>query len=114
MIENDEIQEATTVDLVHSLKDTTDQMLVAARKLDGPSLQDLAATRSDLVFKLQLRLEDEVPTPEQLSEIRSTALLMRETELRLARLASLVTGALDRVLCNQPPAVYGRSGQLGG
>jgi hypothetical protein len=66
------------------------------------------------VFAIRVAVEDRHHTPDQIAEIRTIYVEMRETERRLVRVGSLVTRALDRVLPGQPAQVYGRSGQVGG
>jgi hypothetical protein len=90
------------------------QQVDAARRLDGASLADLNSRRSDLMFELQVILQERLPQSESLRELlQEEARTLRLLEDRLARVAGGVSQVLAAASPDRPTDTYGRSGRMG-
>lgn len=97
------------VQLVTQLRDVTEAQLDAALRLDGKELDRLNRQRTDVLFELQIALQ-RTPSDDDRTLITREARRLSELEVRLARVASSVVHALDRVIPRSPPVTYGRNG----
>jgi hypothetical protein len=100
--------------LIAELKALTEAQLHAAVALDGAKLARLNHDRADLVFNLQIALQE---CPQTLRGPLLEALAdLRTTEDRLSRIAQTVVGTLDKVAPrpdSPQPKTYGRTGRMG-
>lgn len=98
--------------LLERLCELTELQIEAARSLDGGRLTVLNRDRADLVFALQIALQDH--HREDLLSLTPTARRLTYLERRLAAVAGTVIDILDTVLPSRPPPRYGKHGRLAG
>ena len=100
--------------LLQGLLDITEQQVDCARRLDGAGLADLNSRRSDLVFELQVLMQERLPQSEELrGRLQDVARALRLLEDRLARVAGGVSQVLAAASPDRPTHTYGRSGRMG-
>lgn len=100
--------------LVDALVDITHAQLDAAISLNGEELARKNAERSDVLFALQIALQ-ELPLEERRVVVKPL-LALRAIEDRLARVAQTVVSTLDKVIPrpeSPQPNTYGRTGRMG-
>ncbi|MFT7520386.1 MAG: hypothetical protein ACI9MC_002531 [Kiritimatiellia bacterium] len=102
------------LELLRHLAELTEQQLNAAKKLQGQTMFDLNARRSDVLFSLRVALQEPMPDDQVLrSALATEARRVRRLEARLTHVASFVLQTLDRIappMANPP--IYAASGQL--
>lgn len=88
--------------LVLRLIQVTDAQLVAAKALDTPALDQATQDRADLLFELEVELQEGVPEAERLplKPLVDQLLLL---ERRVSAVIALVNGSLDQVLSYDEP-----------
>jgi hypothetical protein len=104
----------TILQLVSHLAELTEQQFDLAVRLQGVSLAAINTQRQDLLFELQIALEDGLP--EDASELEALALQvrrLRRAEQRLECAAGLVVAALEPTRQRQQASTYNRSGSVG-
>lgn len=100
--------------LLTELCRVTEAQLRAARTLDGERLAALNQERSDLLFDLQVAMQDELPTdPVLRQQAADQARQLTLLEYRLRAVAGSVNHILEQVLPRSPAPTYGRSGRVG-
>jgi hypothetical protein len=101
--------------LVRRLTDTTADALDAALELRARDLQTLDRHRADLVFELQLELQ-QAPglEPDERAALHTQLADLQRLEDRLARVARLVSSALRPLDGPPTPALYAPNGTLRG
>ena len=100
------------LELLEQLVALSEQHLEAARALDAKRINAILARRTDVMFALSVAMQDGLPEDPELTELlRDGAQRLRELERRTQDVATVVLGALGRVLPARP-STYGRSGQL--
>jgi len=100
--------------LLEVLTELTEAQLTAAISLDGSELAKLNSERADVVFSLQIALQELAPG--QREALIAPMLALRAIEDRLARVARTVVGTLDKVIPrpeSPKPNTYGRTGRMG-
>ena len=95
--------------LVARLADLTEEQVVAARTLQGASLQRLLDARTELLFELRVALP-EVLEPD--AALQAEVARLDQAERRLAAVAATVVDVLDRLDPQSPNLTYGRLGQM--
>ncbi len=92
----------------------TEAQLVAARTLDGGTLAALNQERSDLLFDLQVAMQDEHTDDLTLrQQAADQAKQLTLLEYRLRAVAGSVNHVLAAVLPSTPAPTYGRHGRVG-
>ncbi len=101
------------IDLLSRLTKVTDDQVKAARRMDTVELDRLNAIHADLLFRLEVALQDPVPEEEEAKvELKAVAEGLHKSRERLRYLTGTVVQVLDRVLPSRPPPTYGKRGQL--
>lgn len=98
--------------LVAELTTLTQAQLEAARALDTEALNAATQARADLLFELEIELQDGVPEAERAAlRPRVEALVLLEKRVNVV--VSLVSGSLDQLVSYESP-VYGPPGRRAG
>jgi hypothetical protein len=93
------------------LRALTRAQLESARKLDGIRLQELGLRREELLFDIQLLMDEDLPVPdEQRETIRQVCREISQFEERLAQVSRTVLGVLG---VPSDVDTYDRQGRLG-
>lgn len=100
------------LELLRQLVALSEEHLEAARALDAPRIQEIVTRRTDVMFALSVAMQDGLPEdPELIEELRDGTKRLRDLERRTQDVATVVLGALGRVLPARP-STYGRYGEL--
>lgn len=99
--------------ILTTLEHEAEQQLVAARRLDVPGLDSATQRRQDLVFELQLALQ-ESPEEARSDEVRASVRRLERIDDRLARIVRSVLALLAQGDTQAPPDTYGAHGRLNG
>ena len=89
-------------DLVTQLLSATEAQLVAAKALDTAALNQATQVRADLLFELEVELQDGVPEGER-EALRPMVEQLVLLEKRVEVVISLVNGSLDQILSYDAP-----------
>lgn len=101
--------------LLQRLIALTDAQLTAARQLNGAAMFELNERRADVLFSLQVALQEPLDDGDPLRQsIADEAVRLRRLERRLTHVATLVLQTLERVTPtpHRPPTTYGSTGRL--
>jgi len=88
--------------LVLRLIQVTDAQLVAAKALDTLALDQATQDRADLLFELEVELQEGVPEGERLP-LKPLVEQLLLLERRVSAVIALVNGSLDQVLSYDEP-----------
>jgi hypothetical protein len=89
-------------ELVLDLIQATDAQLTAAKALDTAALDQATQDRADLLFELEVELQEGVPEAERLP-LRPLVEQLLLLEKRVGAVISLVNGSLDQILSYDEP-----------
>lgn len=89
-------------DLVGRLLSVTEAQLVAAKSLDTAALNQATQDRADLLFELEVELQEGVPEEER-APLRPMVERLVLLETRVEVVVSLVNGSLDQILSYDEP-----------
>lgn len=89
-------------DLVDRLTLVTQAQLVAAKSLDTAALNQATQDRADLLFELEVELQEGVPEEER-AALRPKVEALLLLEKRVDVVISLVNGSLDQILSYDEP-----------
>ncbi len=101
------------IDLLRRLTEVTQAQVLAARSMNIAELDRLNADHADLLFELQVALQD--PVPQEVGvrdELQARAEELSQARDRLRTLTGTVVSVFDRVLPSRPPPTYGPKGRL--
>ena len=99
--------------VLSALCEVAEDQVLAARALDHSRLRSLNVTYSDLVFELNVLLQE--PTPRDPAFQRRAEALQRRlatAHARLQRIAGSMVSLFGKVMPMTPPTVYKRNGRL--
>lgn len=89
-------------DLVARLLAATEDQLIAAKALDTAALNQATQDRADLLFELEVELQEGVPEEERVA-LRPMVEQLVQLEKRVDVVISLVNGSLDQILSYDEP-----------
>jgi hypothetical protein len=89
-------------DLVARLLAATEDQLIAAKALDTAALNQATQDRADLLFELEVELQEGVPEEER-DALRPMVEQLVQLEKRVDVVISLVNGSLDQILSYDEP-----------
>lgn len=98
--------------LIAELSEVTRAQLDAAKSLDTEALNAATQARADLLFELEIELQDGVPEEER-AGLRPQVEALVLLEKRVNVVVSLVSGSLDQLVSYESP-IYGRPGRRAG
>ncbi len=98
--------------LVAELTELTQAQLEAAKALDTAALNAATQARADLLFELEIELQDGVPEQER-AALRPQVEALVLLEKRVNVVVSLVSGSLDQLVSYESP-IYGRPSRQAG
>ena len=99
--------------LIKELREFTERQLMAARRLDVETMQQLNELRSDHLFNLEVALQDPVPEDTTLKEeIVSEVKALQQLEMRLIQVSEIVLRTFEQMTPYASPQTYGAAGRL--
>ena len=98
------------LDLLDTLIEITTEQLMAARKLDGNGLAEANRKRSDVLFEMQIALQEDLTVSVKRSLQQKLPELAR-LEDRLARVSSSVLHSINALVPDQRNLTYRQIGR---
>ena len=99
--------------LITELRELTERQLMAARKLDVETMQQLNEMRSDHLFNLEVALQDPVPEDTLLKQaLVSEVKALQQIEMRLIQVSEIVLATFEHLTPYASPQTYGAAGRL--
>jgi len=99
--------------VLSALCEVAEDQVLAARALDHSRLRALNVTYSDLVFELNVLLQEPVPrNPDFQRRAQALQSRLATAHARLQRIAGSMVSLFGKVMPMTPPTIYTRSGRL--